>query len=553
MNRFRCLAAMLLVAASACSSHAEGMLPQAGNGSSPLTPAGSGKTAAALKITVPRPGASTSAVRRQPKYISPSSAVLAVRVNSGPTTNYALTATSPGCSTQVTTFSCTFSIPAPTGTDSFSLTILDAANNPLSENNVSATLLPNQATPVNVTLDGLPTKMQLVPAPGAVVEGSGNPWHVPGLAPEEVEAQPLDADGNIIIGPGAPTLKSISISAGSSYASIAPAPGNNPNAYILTPNGATAGGQQVTVSATANGMTLNDGTQVAAPPPTATSFLFTPALLVQNGLTANVYSVETGNLVQQFTICPSCRGTWLASGAISDASGDLYLSLSTIGLGRTSQIFYFPAGATTATKSYGSANGVRGIGGMAVDKNGMLYVANQSAPGFPPKPANIIEIPSGATSPSVTITGGVVQPQALGVDGSGNVYLATAGGPVKIYGPGAQTAPKSSVTVAGWNPTNLAVDAAGDFYVTDGIGKDIDYFKAGNTTPNIPALSGGVLANISGSAPLLLDPTNDLWVSITNVGANNFQNIQRLDQSELPTNGLVTETLQTAGSMAWIP
>lgn len=555
MNRFRSLAAVLVVTASACSSHTGGVLPHPGTGS---------PASAKLSIIVPRPSAATASNRRQPKYVSPSSAQLVVKVNDGPATTYGLTAQSPGCGVAVGTFSCSFSIAAPAGRDVFELTIEDTAGNALSENTVTAILTPGQSTPLSVTLAGVPAAVQLVPGMNAHVEGSATPaWHAPGLIPEPIEAEPLDADGNIIIGPGAPKITGVAVTTGSAYAMVKSAGTNDPAAYILTPVGGGAGGQTVTVSATAQGVALNDGT-TTPPITTSTNFTFTPALLVATANQVNVYSAETGNQVEAYPVCASCYGAQFTSGVAGDSNGDVYIALTGVGSGssKSSQVFYFPAGATAATTSFNSSNGVSDVRALALGKDGTLYVANgNNGPGHSP---NFIEIPKGATTPSVTITGGINVPVSIGVDGSGNVYVADTApvydgsgnsvGSINVYGAGAQSAPSRTITSSSWSPTNVAVDAAGDFYVTDAMNFVVDYFAAGSTSPTY-TLNAAHFGDIDGSAGLLLDPSGALWVSI--LPALNDIVTEKFDASQLPSNLLLVLTISGVGTggnyLAWIP
>jgi NHL repeat len=549
VHRYRYLAAALLLAASACSSHgSSGMLPQTSSATSPIKPS-SGKTAAALSIKVPRLSASASSNRRAPQYVSPSSTQLVVAVNNATPVTYALTPQSPGCSVQVTTLICTFSVAAPAGQDAFTLTLEDAGGNALSKNTVSAKLTAGQSTPVNVTLAGIPVAVQVVAGPGAHVEGTGNPsWHLPGMTPEDVEAQPIDADGNVIIGAGAPKITQVSVTTGSGFATVAPA-GNplDPEAYVLTPTGGSAAGQTVTVSATAQGVTLNDGT-TSAPITSSTNFTFTPAIAVGSGPFITIYSVETGNQILQF--CVVCSAIVPVTAMASDSNGELYVAVTGGFFSRSSTIFIYRPGATSPSSSLVTSNGIGLVNTLTTDKNGMLYVGSgQVIRGPSPQ---IQEFPKGATTASVTITGGVTSPSALGVDGSGNVY-SVDNGSVNIYGPGSQAGPTQTITDPSFvQPAGIGVDSTGDFYVSDTGNATLDYFSSGSTSVT-SFLTDPSFNNWGGSGTLMFDPSGNLWTAISNPGE-----LERLDANSLPGSVFAGEFIATNAQnvnpyMAWIP
>ncbi|MGA8533629.1 MAG: hypothetical protein WB615_05935 [Candidatus Tumulicola sp.] len=94
-----------------------------------------------------------------------------------------------------------------------------------------------------------------------------------------------------------------------------------------------------------------------------------------------------------------------------------------------------------------------------------LYVVNSNG--------NSVSVYSpGGTSPIRTLTG-IESPDAITIDGgTGNVFIAEAGGPsfygeVFEYGPG-QTTPKASITEDIANPVALVTGGANDLYVASG-------------------------------------------------------------------------------------
>ena len=535
-----------LFVASACSSHGTDALPM--SASTPAAGLGAG-TAAALSIVIPQStGSATASAVRRPQYVSPSSSQLQVAVNGGTASTYGLTPTSPGCSVVSGNLTCTFSVAAPPGTDAFALTLADSSGNVLSKNIVSATLTAGASTPVDVTLAGIPASVRAVPGVNSGIEGSGTPsYHIPGLLPQNIELQALDADGNVIIGPGAPTIGAPAVTSGSAYATIASAKTTDPNAYIVTP-AAGAGGQTFSVTASAQSIALNDGS-TSAPVSTSTSFTYTPAIAVGSAVWVTVYSVESGKPVGQFHVCPGSCGTVIVNGVATDTAGNIYASYSlfggiSIGHGVSETL----VGTAAPSRALGSANGVTGPGPIAVDRNGMLYVGNAASGSFLHRtPAAITEYAPGATTPKYKITGSsIASLQALAVDATGKVYLGQSSS-ITVYAPGNQTVALQTISdpTLG-SPTAIAFDAASGMYVIDHTNDDIAYFAPGSTSVT-NTLTYADFSNIPNS--MMFDPSGNLWVAIPNTNT-----IHQFAAGSLPASlSLSRDLLVAASNIAWIP
>jgi hypothetical protein len=97
--------------------------------------------------------------------------------------------------------------------------------------------------------------------------------------------------------------------------------------------------------------------------------------------------------------------------------------------------------------------------------------------------------PAGKANPNPTgsITTGIVGPQGLAVDGSGNLYVAnTSGGTVTVYPPGGSS-PSLTLSQDLTDPTAVAVDSKGDVWVSNeegGYQGSLVEFPAGQTTPS---------------------------------------------------------------------
>ncbi len=163
-----------------------------GSSSATLPAAQSAPTRArvSVSILVPRSVQRT----RHPAYVSPSTSALSISVNAATPVVVQLTPGSPGCSATLQGLTCTVSVDAPVGQDSFDVITLDAGGAALSQATVLATIVAGKANVLLLTLDGIVTK---------IVVSIANPHPPVGTAttvPVVVTAQ--DAGNNTIIGPG---------------------------------------------------------------------------------------------------------------------------------------------------------------------------------------------------------------------------------------------------------------------------------------------------------------------------------------------------------------
>jgi hypothetical protein len=547
MHVKRFLAAGALVALAACSSRGGSVVPTATPAQKGAAP--SAKTHAQLTIAVPlASGAKAAAAsRRLPRYVSPSSTSLSVAVNGGTASTYGLTPQSPGCVTQVTQLQCTFSVVAPVGSDSFSLALTDGAGNVLSRNVVHAAIAAGATTPIGLTLNAVTASVAVVPGAGATTDGTTSPYHVPGLFQQPVEVEALDADGNVIIGPGAPAVTTATVTTGSAYATVTSAQTSDAAAYFLRTVNATAAGQTVTVSATVQDATLGDGT-VLPPVSGSTSYKYTPALLV--GIAADIFAVslESGNIVAGFPVC-SCIGATEIAGLAVGTDGTIYGSHKSFeGLGSSSSVAEIPSGTEAATVTI--STGATSAGPLWIDAQDNLWVLNTG--GFR-QTVSIAKFAHGATTPAFTISGGgaqLSQPAGLAVAANGTVYESDGAGYINAYAPGTQTPAEQLSDPSLVQPGSMTLDAAGDIYVNDDVNQDIAIFAAGQTTLT-NTLSDGSFYNGGGDMPLVFDAGGNLWVSLASAGE-----IEELSASSLPNSVSIINYLtqdSLTGPLAIVP
>ncbi len=126
--------------------------------------------------------------------------------------------------------------------------------------------------------------------------------------------------------------------------------------------------------------------------------------------------------------------------------------------------------------------------------------------------------PPRSTTPSATLIAGI-EPDALAVDGSGNLYVAnfgssTPGTTVSVFAPGATTA--TSTLTGLMNPTSLVFDKSGNLFVSNFGANTVSKFAPGATTPTAtfgiflnPALAVDGHGNVyvsSGGAVSIITP-----------------------------------------------
>jgi hypothetical protein len=223
MNARFVFAVMLAAGIAGCS----------GTGSvSPVVHPQSARTALArLVIKVPHKHARGHRAR----YVSPATASLAYSVDGVAQTAVAIAVSDPNCRVgePISYLTCTVTLSLPPGPHTFSFTTLDASANVLSANtHVVTTIVAGAANTIPVTLGGVAASFALYPpnVPQVSALGEGG-FAVYGKKALSFSIVPLDADGNAILGPGAP--QPVVATTPSSMTMQTPAP-SAPNQWTFT-------------------------------------------------------------------------------------------------------------------------------------------------------------------------------------------------------------------------------------------------------------------------------------------------------------------------------
>jgi sugar lactone lactonase YvrE len=213
-----------------------------------------------------------------------------------------------------------------------------------------------------------------------------------------------------------------------------------------------------------------------------------------------VYGPNSAKPVQ--TITDGITGFSGTGGLAFDASGNLYVAGDSRS-GPTTVTVYAPG---KTSPSYVIRKGLDNPWAMAFDSAGNLYVLNcyncyaynhrrTSDHGF------VSVYARGAMSPSYTITEGIANPIALGLDRFGNLYVANcpspaakltcignyyrepAGGTVTVYPP-RRKIPAYAITNGIDAPRTLAIDSSGNVYVSNMGDQEVAVYARGSTTPS---------------------------------------------------------------------
>lgn len=182
----RALVALTILALAACGG---------GGGGSAVPSAGSPQhtSSAVFSISIPL----ASAPARSPHYVSPNTQSLTIAVNgAAPSITQNVTSSSGGCSLSGSTITCSVSVTAPVGSDTFTVVLYSGTNasgSKLATGSVSATV-GSAPTSVDITLDGVVDSVAITLANTSPYAGSAT------TIPVTVTAK--DASGATIISPG---------------------------------------------------------------------------------------------------------------------------------------------------------------------------------------------------------------------------------------------------------------------------------------------------------------------------------------------------------------
>ena len=324
-----------------------------------------------------------------------------------------------------------------------------------------------------------------------------------GLFDHTMEIFALDADQNVILGPGTPKLSLVS--GNQNDVDVTPDAGNT-NEFLLQPHQGTAK-VQLTASATFLGVTLKS---------TATLAILSLLYVGNYGSGSANGSVTAYVPWSDTPVETITSGVNNAAVLTIDDFGNLWVGNDAGDASGAGSITEYRAGTATPERTisgvtYPSTSGRA----LAVDGDGNLYCACNHA-------HEVEEFtPAGGSTPSRVLTttsspAGISTPVSVVTDSSGNAYVANLGSNavgVSVFAPGTGTTPLRNITSVN-GASQLAMDGLGNLYVGNSISNPntVNEYAPGGSSPIKVFDSGGDLTAMSG---LAVDRSGDVYIGNT--------------------------------------
>ncbi|HEY4439613.1 MAG TPA: hypothetical protein VGN14_04115 [Candidatus Elarobacter sp.] len=478
------------------------------------------KAPAVFRIVIPKKSA--NAAGRRPAYVSPATQAMTLAIT-GPTTinqTVALTTSSGSCTSTLASTQCTLMLALAPGSYTATVSTYDgydtgtqtATGNMLSTGqNIAFTILAGQANSIVMTLSGIPVQLLVIPLTPLTTANGTNAYHLVGPGRHPFLVQTLDADGNIIVGPGAPTF-TIGTPSGPLAATAVQPTTTSPNQFTLIPPATVGSGSaSFAVQATYAGQATDGCAQSGAVcGPINVSVDMVRALVVVN--------------------CGTCITPNIGPDNVQIYADGGTAPLQTI------------SGSFLHAPEY-----------VIADASGNLFVANHAT-------NNVVMLaaPYFATLTTINSPGGLM---AMAPDGT--LYLADAdnGDSVAVYLPPYTGAPAASSDPSGGfgQPYDLGITVApnGDLWLADSYNGFIWKYAAPVTGNPSPAV---VLTSDGSAVGLALDPSGNLFAGFSQgyqvykytapvTGASSHTNISF---SPHVTEALISDTAGNIYHAAWL-
>jgi sugar lactone lactonase YvrE len=483
----------------------------------------------AILITVPK----KKAHRRRPGYISPSTQGITLSI-AGPTNvsqTVALQPNAANCSSSAGATSCTLSIGALvpcTGSANCyvaSITAYDAvscaatctipatANKLSGAQTVAFDVVAGKANTLALVLGGVPASILVSPLKVGYVRGDASGLKLWGPAAQQLVAEAQDADGNVILGPGAPSI-SVSTS-GANLTATQPA-ATTPNVFTLhgqvtgAPPQVRAGAAKLTIVAVPTAQSGGSPISVTVPVTIAHSAVY----VATNTSILTYLDGQTAVATRTITSTDSClKGT---NGIAVNGIGTIFASSP-----NKNEVCSYLDGTVGpvagSTVIAGAATGFANPSGLAIDSSGTLLVANQSEISL------FAAQSSGNVAPSATIAGSATEISEifyLARDSSGTIYVGNYFVPnINEYSPllTGDVSPVGQLAgvATGLNePSGMAIDTNGRLYVANYGNASVTEYAAGATGNASPVVTlSGANTNITNPDGVALDASGTLYVA----------------------------------------
>ena len=485
---------------AACSGPATGVTPAA-NWQSQHASAHSRKLPVRFAVTIPK-----RRHHRHGHFVSPSTKSITISVAPGGggtpilTQTANLTPSSSGCSVNAGSLQCTVSVALPAGSYLASVTTYDQTNaggNVLSRaQGVPFTVRLGKANSVGLTLNGVPHALAIASGATAVHGTQAAGFTFYGSSVQPLLAFATDADGNVIVGAGAPTFGGAVVQ-GSSW-SVATS-SSNPNQLLVTPPGANNSGSVLMVTAS-----FSDDTCAQA------GANCTATVSASNDMQTLFAASFTKNEVLAYALPNTTTPTTISNGVdeVQDLALDPYGNLFVANLTGTTE-YAPPYTGSPASISTGTDVPQQ----LRIGSNGNLFVTTRNT-----NQAYIFKPPY--TSAAQQYSLGTNEPTGLLVDSNNDLFVAIRyDNAIREYVPPYLLGPPAALISGGGlgNPLQMAMDAAGDLFV---LGYNSNNEVLEYTPPFSSASTPAATIAIPTAAALeyvVVDSNGDLFVSECNV------------------------------------
>jgi sugar lactone lactonase YvrE len=448
-------------------------------------------SAARFVISVPHATQDATKSKRNAQYISPATQSIAVNIT-GPT-NYSatqdLTPTSTGCSSTLASTQCVLVVALSacpsTVPNCYTATLATYDATGGTGNLLSAAqavpfgVAAGQNNTIDLTLAGVPASTIALPRDTTTAGTATNAFTLNGQGAHRFIVESLDADGNIIVGSGAPLFTVAATGALGVTASPATTTASAPNAFALTPPTTfSTDTASISITPTYAAQSTDGCAQTGAncaPITLSVGMQYAPLLFIAH---------ETGNNVAAYrypyTGTPYAtivNGVSSPYGVAVDSHGNLFVAMS----GGTIDEYAPPY---TQAPILSISQGTNAA--LAIDASDDLFVASYDAKTF-------VELPPPYTLATATVIT-PSYPNSIAVNTAGTVFVS-AGTGIYTYDRPYASPPSSTIATGTQVPSGLAIDANGNLWVGDqdfNFNPDLKQYAAPFTGSPITTITTGV-------------------------------------------------------------
>jgi hypothetical protein len=464
---------LCILIAFALASCGGGSAPAGGNLVPATVPQAQKAQNASIVIHIPAPATSSSSAR--PAYVSASTKSIAIALtpNAGcsgcsaaSTVNQNLTPASPGCTTTSGATTCTIALLLNPGAYTANVTTYDATGetgNVLSSNQaVAVTITVNSANLIPMVLNGIPasTSLSVVNSPsGALIKGIGsavNPAtiYVDAGASATLLVTPLDADGNAIVGAGAPTVTVAGTSSGQTGFTATANASADTIALAVPSITLSYGAQRLSVDAQLAGPGCSGSNPACG---LIYFYVYQTPLVAVSDYGGTTPKVQIYNTRTQAFTQNTYAGFSMPSAIAFDTNANMFVADP-----GNNKVFEFAppyTGTPIATITTG-INGPAGQNAIALDASGDLFVSNNSN-------NNITEYKPPYSSLFQTFSTDIANPLGVFLDTEQDLWILSDGNGSVLYYPAGFTSATAPTIDAVGQPVAIEQSASAPLYIID--------------------------------------------------------------------------------------